>query len=85
MAQIEEKKNINLMQAKSFAQMADQPLTHSVFLVGWGVDEKTKMPYWIVRNSYGPMWGESGDYRVRRGNDDYGVESELTGFDVILV
>lgn len=33
--------------------MAYQETDHTVFIVGWSVEEKTKMPYWIVRNSYG--------------------------------
>jgi C1A family cysteine protease len=28
-------------------------MNHSVVIVGWGKDEKTGIPYWIVRNSYG--------------------------------
>jgi cathepsin F len=49
-------------------------------LVGWGYDEDLKMPYWIVRNSYGDGWGMNGDFHVRRGFDDFGIESELTGY-----
>ena len=26
---------------------------HCVLAIGWGVDEKTGMKYWIIRNSYG--------------------------------
>jgi cathepsin F len=55
-------------------------LDHSIFLVGWGYDEDLQMPYWIVRNSYGDGWGMNGDFHVRRGNDDFGIESELTGY-----
>jgi len=67
------------------AQMATQELTHTVFLVGWGYDEEKKMPYWIMRNSYGDKWGMNGDFHVRMGFDDFGVESELSGYDVELL
>lgn len=67
------------------SKMADQPLDHTIFLVGWGYDEKTEMPYWIVRNSYGDKWGMNGDFLVRRGHDDFGIESELSGYEVELI
>lgn len=59
-------------------------LNHSVVIVGWGVDEKTGAKYWIVRNSYGRKWGMQGDFLVRRGANDFGIESETTGYDVVL-
>jgi len=42
------------------------------------------MPYWIIRNSYGDQWGMNGDFMVRRGQDDYGCESEITAYEVEL-
>jgi len=54
-------------------------------LVGWGVDKKTQMPYWIARNSYGDEWGLNGDFHVRRGYNDFGIEDELSGYEVDLL
>ena len=34
-------------------------LDHAVLLVGWGTDP-TAGPYWIVENSWGTSWGQSG-------------------------
>jgi len=51
-------------------------MNHSVVIVGWGKDEKTDTRYWIVRNSYGPKWGMDGDFLVKRGNNDFGMEVE---------
>lgn len=59
-------------------------LNHSVVIVGWGLDKKTGTKYWIVRNSYGKRWGMSGDFLVRRGENDFGIESETTGYEVRL-
>jgi len=56
-------------------------LNHSVVIVGWGVDAKTGTKYWKVRNSYGQKWGMDGDFLVRRGENDFGIESETTAYD----
>jgi cathepsin C len=61
-----------------------QNLNHSVVIIGWGVDEVTNTKYWIVRNSYGSTWGDHGEFLVQRGNDDFGIESETTGYDYVL-
>ena len=66
-------------------KMADQALDHTVFLIGWDEDENTGEKFWIVRNSYGDQWGMKGDFHVRRGRNDFGLESELSGFDVRLI
>lgn len=71
--------------AQSHSQMAHQALDHTIFLVGWGFDKEKNLPYWIVRNSYGDSWGMRGDFHVRRGKDDFGVESELSAYRLELV
>ena len=71
--------------AQSQAQMAYQELDHTIFVLGWGVDADTGTKYWIVRNSYGDHWGMNGDFHVKRGNNDYGIESELSGYNVELI
>ena len=57
-------------------------LNHSVVIFGWGVDPKTNTKFWRVRNSYGEKWGMKGDFLVRRGENDFGIESETTAYDV---
>ena len=42
---------------------------HAVGCVGYGVDGDLNKAYWIVRNSWGPSWGESGYIRFFRGAD----------------
>merc|ERR1711881_668186 len=47
---------------------------HAVKFVGWGVESGQK--YWKVANSWNPYWGEKGYFRIRRGNNEGGIEDE---------
>lgn len=40
------------------------PTNHAIALVGWGNDA-TYGDYWILRNSWGSSWGESGYMRIK--------------------
>ncbi|CAL8077025.1 unnamed protein product [Calicophoron daubneyi] len=57
---------------------------HAVVIVGYGFDTKSKLPYWTVKNSWGTRWGESGYFRILRGEDECGIESLAVSVDPVL-
>jgi len=42
-------------------------IDHGVLIVGY--DDNNQPPYWIIKNSWGPSWGESGYIRVEKGTN----------------
>jgi len=48
---------------------------HAVKILGWGVEKGT--PYWLVANSWNPDWGDKGYFKILRGSDECGIESEI--------
>jgi len=62
-----------------------EKVDHSVLLVGWGEDNFTKEKYWIIQNTWGPNWGENGFFRMKRGSDEYGIESICEAADPYII
>mmetsp|Transcript_125982 Transcript_125982/g.362297 ORF Transcript_125982/g.362297 Transcript_125982/m.362297 type:complete len:705 (-) Transcript_125982:8-2122(-) len=51
---------------------------HAVRLIGWGTSESTyrqPVDYWVAANSWSPVWGLGGFFRIRRGTNECGIET----------
>ena len=63
---------------KTAAQCPTSGLNHAVTMVGYGTDSASGKDYWLVKNSWGKSWGESGYFRIRRGNGTCGINCYIT-------
>lgn len=50
-------------------------LDHGVLAVGYGIDDNTNLPYFKIKNSWGPGWGMDGYIQIRKGINRCGVSS----------
>ncbi|KMZ71835.1 Cathepsin L-like cysteine proteinase [Zostera marina] len=46
-------------------------VNHAVLAVGYGVENG--MPYWLIKNSWGPKWGMNGYFKMEMGKNMCGV------------
>lgn len=46
---------------------------HAIKMIGWGVEDGT--PYWLCVNSWNEGWGLNGLVKIKRGNNECGIES----------
>ena len=49
---------------------------HAVKAIGYGHDSASGLNYWIVVNSWNQYWGESGTFKIVRGRNECGIESQ---------
>lgn len=54
----------------------DLNIVHDISVVGYGIENGTK--FWVVRNSWGTHFGESGFFRVVRGVNNIAIESDCS-------
>jgi len=50
---------------------------HFIKIIGWGLEPPNDTPYWIVANSWGPLWGENGFFKILRGSDESEIEENI--------
>ena len=52
---------------------------HAVRVIGWGSQlvNGVNTPYWLIANSWGKGWGEQGFFKIRRGTNEVGIESNI--------
>jgi len=61
-------------------------IDHGVLAVGYGTDLETQAPYFLVKNSWGPSWGDEGFVKIGRSSkNQFGICSilKLASFPVV--
>ena len=53
----------------------------AVKILGWGVENEIK--YWLLANSWGPEWGDSGFFKIVRGENHCNIEKEIRAGRII--
>jgi len=48
---------------------------HCIKVIGWGVENGT--PYWLCNNSWTTYWGDDGQFKILRGQDECGIEDQV--------
>jgi len=48
---------------------------HCVKIIGWGVEGG--LPYWLINNSWTTYWGDNGQFKILRGQDECGIEDDI--------
>jgi len=54
---------------------------HYVSIMGWDIDKKTGIEYWICRNSFGTNWGLAGFFKIKIGILECHLEENISGCD----
>jgi C1A family cysteine protease len=65
---------------------ANGAIDHGVLAVGYGTDLDTQEPYFLVKNSWGPQWGDNGYLKIgRNSKNKYGICSilKMASFPVV--
>lgn len=55
---------------------------HAVKIIGYGEENGEK--YWLIANSWNTTWGDKGFFKMKRGNNECGIEAQVFGGDVKL-
>lgn len=56
-------------------------LNHAVLIVGYGSEDGED--YWLVKNSWGPKWGDHGYFRITRNKDNHCGIAGITSYPLV--
>ena len=59
----------------STGPFSDYKTDHAILVVGYG--SENGLDYWLIKNSWGPDWGEGGYIRMKRGVNMCGIGKSL--------
>merc|ERR1711871_25697 len=48
---------------------------HAIKIIGYGTESGTD--YWLVQNSWTTTWGDGGYFKIKRGDDECGIEDNF--------
>ena len=48
---------------------------HAIKVIGYGTENGTD--YWLVQNSWTTTWGDGGYFKIKRGDDECGIEDSF--------
>ena len=65
-------------------------VNHGVLLVGYQKSGFAPLrlgnrPYWILKNSWGPHWGDQGFYKLCRGMGECGINTMVSAVAAVKV
>jgi cathepsin B len=53
---------------------------HAIKIIGWGVENGS--PYWLCVNSWNTAWGERGLFKILRGSNECGIETDVVAGEI---
>lgn len=60
-----------------YSHQTGEPLGgHAIKVIGYGTENGTD--YWLVQNSWTTTWGDGGYFKIKRGDDECGIEDSFT-------
>ena len=63
-------------------QCDEKDLDHAVLIVGYGTDSNNR-DYWLVKNSWGESWGESGYFKIARNRHSHCGIAQAAAYPVV--
>ena len=58
-------------------------INHALLVVGYGRDANTSLDYWLLKNSWGAHWGESGYMRLARNKNNMCGIASMPSYPIV--